>query len=284
VVDLRVHGATGSVDAAGTRGITLAPGELRRVPLVDIAPGSAELTVEVVTSRGRVHAAVADELRGLQASGVEWLPPAPAPAREVLLAGVPSRADRRTLLVTNPGQDQAVVELRVQTADGAFAPVGLEKVSVDPESVATVDLTGPLRDGAAAVLLRSDLPVTATLRSDVGADHADAASVTPLEGPAVVPVAGGRTVVQLAAGPLDSAAHMTAWSSAGRLVARKVVAVGSSRLAEWPVPPSAAYVVVVPDHGELGVAAVHTGPGTSVEPAMPLPETRTRPDVRLFTG
>lgn len=281
VVDVRVLGATGNVDVAGTRGLTLAPGKSLRLPLAEIAPGSEEVTVEVDATRGRVVAAVSDQVRGRNgATGREWLPAATAPSDEVHLAGVPGTAGRRVLLVTNPGEQQALVSLEVLGPDGVFVPLGKEQVSVAPDSIESLDLTEEIGDQPAAVRLVSDVDVTATLRSTTGGDHATAAAVDALSGPAVVTTAGDRSFLQLSGGDGPSTATVTAYTAAGNRVAARDLAVPPAGLVEWPAPAEAAYAVLVPRTGALFVGVVHRGPGIAAEPAQILSLTLTRPVVR----
>ena len=46
------------------------------------------------------------------------------------LLGLPAVADRRTLLVTNTSDTQALVSAQVVTDDGAFIPSGADEISV----------------------------------------------------------------------------------------------------------------------------------------------------------
>jgi hypothetical protein len=284
VVDVRVHGATGNVDQAGSRGIVVAPATSLRVPLVDLAPGSEEITVEVVAARGRVVASVADTLRGGPTPGVEWLQPGTSPAPDVDLVGIPAGGDRKLLLVTNPGESQAVVGVQVLNTHGAFVPLGAEELSVPPDGVTRVDLTHALRDGASTVRLHADVPVTGVVRTTRGADQSDSVVAAALQGPAILPVNGAGTVVQLSSGEDAAEAVLGAWSADGRRLGRRRILVPSSRLATWAVPAGAAYVVVEPTSGDLRVAGSHSGPGIATSAATPLLLTVTRPVVGPYRG
>jgi len=288
-VDIEVHGATGNVDRAGTRGMTVAPGQTVRLPLADVAPGSDELTVEVIASRGRVVAAALDTVRGPDGEAREWLPPSAPPGEDVVLAGVPAGADRAELLVTNPGDAQALVDLQVVTDDGAFVPLGDEQVSVKPDSVARVDLTKALKGRAAAVHLRSEVPVTGTVRSTDAGDTAYAFVAEPLGSPAGVLLVGERSELQLVTGKAPVSVEVLAYGATGHEELRKPVTVPASGMVRVPLPAGSAYAVVVPPAGRalsgpLHVAVTHTGPGVAVQPATPLPTTLRRPAVLPWTG
>ncbi len=283
VVDVRLHGATGSVDRAGTRGLTLAPGETFRLPLDEVAPGSDELTVEVAAVRGRVVPHVIDSTDLPDGKTREWLPPAVPPDQDVVLAAVPAGADQAVLLVTNPGEDQAIVDLEVLTEDGAFVPLGTEHVSVDPGSVKRVDLTKELEGRAAAVHLQSEVPVTGTVRSVVDGDIAYAGAAAPLEGPSGVVFAGNRTALVVAGGQVAGTLQLLFYSAGGEEVSSRGVTVPPSGLVVVPAPAGSAYAVLLPRSGDAYAAAVHTGPGVAVQPVTRLPTTLTRPVVLPWT-
>ena len=277
VVDLRVHGAAQSVDVSGTQGLTLAPGDSMRLALADVAPGSPELTVEVAASRGRVVAAVADSW----GSGREWLPPSAPPGRGAVLPGGVVAGGRATLLVTNPADVQATVEVEVLGPNGAFVPVGVEPVSVDPGAVASVDLAAALGD-AVAVRATSDLPVVAALRTVQRGDHAVAPAGTPLplDTPAVLVPAGRRSVVRLAAGSEGAEVEVVERSARGRVLTEDVATVRPDGSLEQVLGSRTASVTVVARSGELYAAAGHAGAGVAVQPAPPVPWAVVRPVVR----
>ncbi len=291
VVDVLVLGASAAVDTIGTRGLTLGPGESLRLALVDVAPQSDELTVEVDASRGRVVAAVDDRLRVAGGTGREWASPGAEPATEVLLGGVPGGPGRRTLLLSNPADADARVAVALLTRPGAFVPVGREQVRVPAGGLRSVDLTGDLDGAPAAVRLTSTVPVTGAVRSTVGGDHALAAALAPLVGPAALTTGTGSTTVQLATGDVAPATvEVTAHAADGTKVKRGTLLVPPSGFRSWSVPDRAAYVVVDPgpvggpDDPQVFAAAVHRRPGVSAEPAMVLPTTTRVPLVRPFLG
>jgi hypothetical protein len=284
VVDVRLHGATGSVDDAGTRGLTLASGETVRLSLQELAPGSRELAVEVRASRGRVVAHVVDSLRDSGRQGREWLPAGVPPADDVVLPGVPSGADRTQLLVANPGDEQALVDLEVLTTDGAFVPLGAEQVSVDPGSVATVDLTEELKGRAAAVRLRGSVPVTGAVRSWSSGDVAYAGTAASLEAPVGVLVVGDRSEVHVVGGDAPAVLELVLLAADGREVLRRGVTAPPSALVRAQVPGSAAYAVLMPGSGGGFAASTHAGPGIASQPLGVLPTTQLRPTVRPYAG
>jgi hypothetical protein len=280
VVDVRLHGAAQSVDVSGTQGLTLAPGESVRLALADVAPGSPELTIEVAASRGRVTAAVADSV----GSGREWLPPGPPPSRSVVVPGG-AAGGRPTLLVTNPGDAQAVAEVEALGPNGAFVPVGVEPVPVGPGAVASLALP-PALDRAVALRLTSEVPLVAALRGMQRGDHAVAAGSAPLPvgDPAVLVTAGRRSAVRVAAGTGGAVLEVVERSGGGAVLSRDEVTLEPGGSLEVVPRPRTATVTLVASEGEVHAAAVHSGPGIAVQPAPPVPWTVVRPAVRQPTS
>ena len=281
VVDIRVHGQDGLIDTVGTRGITIAPGTTRFIPLSDVAPQNDEVAVHVKASRGRVAATMSDRFarRAAGAMGFEWLPASPQPARRVLLTGLPAKADARTLLVANPSDSEALVELEVSGSRGRYVPTGFETLSVAPGAVRVIDVSDMLTGKeATAVRLTSQVPIVGSLRSVRGSDSSYAGAAQTLTGPAAVPVPSGTvTTVQLTAGADGATAQMAGFDAKGGQTGKDMVSVDPSATATWAPPKRTAYVVVTPAKGKVAGAATYAG-GQGVA-ALPLQSLPLRVDV-----
>ena len=287
VVEVRLHGASGSIDEAGTRGLTVAPGETLKLPLTEYAPGSDELAVQVVSTRGRVVAHLLDTVRSSRGEGREWLAPSPPPAEELVLPGVPEDADRVQLLVTNPGAEQALVDFELLTEDGAFVPLGSEQLSVEPGTIQQIDVTEALKGRAAAVRLTALVPVTGAVRVARGGDVSYAAAGVPLaeagEAGGVV-LAGEDSEIQVAAADEPVALELDLYADDGRRVLRRAVTVPPSGLVRVAAQDGAAYAVLRPRSGAGYAAVVHTGPGVAGQPVTMLATTLVRPSVVPYAG
>lgn len=284
VVDVRVYGPDGPVDAVGTRGIPIAPGETRTIAMTDVAPQTEELLVEVAADRGRVSAALVDRYAAEAGDdpGLEWLPGTDRPSRLVRLAGAPARARTRTLLVGNPSDRQALVQVRLAGAGGTFSPQGLAEVSVAPGSVASVDLTGVLPTGEpVAVVVAARVPVVATLRSVGPRDTAYAGAVDALTAPAAVPVLpGAGASVQLTAGGRAAVARVIGYTREGEQTGSDRLQVDATATASWQPEPDTAYVVVERVSGALFGAVAYAGTGVLAQtPLVPVPLTEVTPPV-----
>ena len=283
VVDVVVSGPDGVAEDLGTRGITLAPGEVREIELVEIAPQSDELAVHVEASRGRVVAGLSDAFATQPAAepGLEWVPTQPDAARVLRLSPLPRGADGRTLVVSNPSDRDALVDVKVSGESGAFAPTGVEQLQVPAGSVATADLGDAVGKDASAIHLRSDIPVTATVRSSSGSDVSYAAAAPVLDGPAAAVLDEGSSAeVQLTAGEGGGTAGVTAYSARGEKVDATELEVPPTATLAWTPKGKAAYVVVTPGKGELsGGVSIEGGSGLSQVALRPLPVVLTRPAV-----
>lgn len=287
VVDVRIYGPDGPVDTIGTRGITVAPGTSQTLNLAGVAPQTDEMAVHIQASRGRIVAAVADEfaLRAGAASGSEWLPDQTLASRVVRLAGLPQKATSRTLLIANPSDLEAIVEVQVAGGSGAFTPSGLGEIQVAPGTVSSTDLTSAVGDEAVAVRLRSRVPVTATVRSTRSGDTTYAAPVVPLVGPAAAPVIRGTdSTVELTAGELEARAAVRSYDADGRYVDGQQLLIRPRTTSTWSPSKRAAYVVVTPEKGSIYGAVSLTGPGLSQVPLLASPIRFQRPKVFPASG
>jgi hypothetical protein len=179
LVDITLYGPDGPVDAPDGEGIAVAAGE-QEVRLLDaLAPGTELFGVSVTARQGRISAAVRDQqVDGLTPLGADWLPAASAPAREVVVPGVPAGAGDRLLQVVAPGDSDAIVRVRLVGEAGGFAPTGLEVIEVPARSVAEVDLAAAAGGEAVTVELESDTPVTAGVLSRVTGTTGDLGEIT----------------------------------------------------------------------------------------------------------
>ena len=209
-VDVTLFGERGPVPAPAAARLALAPGA-RRVLLLDaLAPGEPTLAVRVSARSGRVAAALRDrQVAGLTPLGLDWLPPAAAPARRVDLPPVPAGSGPLALTLVAPGERQASARLTLLGPAGPLGGVRVPPVAVPARSVRRVDLSAVAGRGPVAVVVEADEPVSAGLelrrtgRDGVG-DIGFLAAAAPLDGPGLLPYAdssvpGTRTTLLLAA-------------------------------------------------------------------------------------
>ena len=212
VVDITLFGPDGPVDAPAGRGVPVAAGS-QEVRLLDaLAPGITRFAVHVHVRSGRVAAAVRDQqLDGLTPRGADWLPAAAPPALNQLIPGVVAGAGERRLQVVAPGESDAIVELRLVSESGSFAPAGLDVLEVRAGSVADVDLAEFTDAAAVGVSLESDVPVTAgVLSRATGTDEQLSDIAYTAAGRPLLPAAPGSVPEARQAEGLTSSLLLTA--------------------------------------------------------------------------
>ena len=171
-VDLRLFDEKGPVESEGTRGLSVPPHKQVVVELDKLAPTSQRLAAAVVTKRGRVVAAMRDDaVDGETPIGVDWIPSATRPAKDVLVPGVASGSGRRVLTIVAPEESTASVDLSLLAPGGTFRPVDLSQLEIKPGTVREIQLDTATNKQAAAVRLTSDVPVTASVRTELGRGH-----------------------------------------------------------------------------------------------------------------
>jgi hypothetical protein len=285
VADVTVWSTGGELDVPTLRGVTVPGGESVRLDLTREVPRRTELGVQVRVSRGRLAASVEDSLPsiGSQAGTSGWLPESVEPSTDQLLLGLAAGQGTDLLALTNPGEDEARVELQVVTEDAAFVPEGLEEVRIAPGSVETLRLTESLRaaveQGALGLRLVSTAPVMATLRSVVSGDLVHATPVTPSQNPmtALVPPGDARVVLGRAGGA--GVAQVTAYAD-GEVLTEKRVELTQGSGASLPLPDDASLVRVTPRRTDVSAAVVVSGQGATVVPLRELVRRSLVPAVR----
>ena len=122
--------------------------------------GSRAIALHVSSSTGRIEAAVRVS-RTATAPGT-WLPPLQAPAKTLVLPGLPASAGARQLYVAAPGTANAQVKVTAVTAKGSYQPTGGSGLDL-PGGTATQIPLPSLSSIAAALVVRSNVPVVASV-------------------------------------------------------------------------------------------------------------------------
>ncbi len=187
IVDVIVRGPQGVIDAPAGRGLVV-KGQDRLVVRLDVlAPGVTATAVQVLARTGRVGASVDDEQRsGLANVGTDWVPQAAPPATKVYVPGIINGGGARVLSIAAPGGDDALVDIRVISSDGTYAPAERSKVEVPADSVVTLDMSPVLQKQAATLEITANVPVVAGMRQFFGNETAFTAGAQPFSGPAAV--------------------------------------------------------------------------------------------------
>lgn len=178
-VDLELVGTEGRIQAAGARGLLLAPGESRSIVLGGLAAKQDSLAVHVSTSGGPVSGTIQQSiLRGLTPGGVELLTASADAAAEQVVTGVEVqggklagsvRAQRGyetagpALAVVVPGGQDARLQLQVFGKDGKVQLAGGNTITAAAGTVTEIPLDS-LPAGTYSVRIASDVSVAAAAR------------------------------------------------------------------------------------------------------------------------
>ncbi|WP_049822471.1 DUF5719 family protein [Arthrobacter sp. H41] len=282
VVDLGLFGADGPVEAAGTGGHLVPPGESRNVVLAGLAGNQEHLAVRVRSDGGRISAVIQQSvLRGLTPGGVELLAPAAPPALDQVIPGVvlqnadTARAVREqdgyaaaspVLQVLVPGSTDAVLDIRVLGPDGEVPLPDGGVMTAAAGSVSTVPLED-LAEGSYTVAITSDVPVAAAARVSRGSaggpvDFGSAPAAERLGSEHAVVLADGVDVQLVFGAPEDSAeVSLTPVGADGAIGDPRVVGIAGTTSVTVPASsfgPGAVAVIVGAAGGPVFGAQVAT--------------------------
>ncbi|GAB6983912.1 DUF5719 family protein [Nocardioides pyridinolyticus] len=278
VADVTVYGRSGVVDAPRLRGVSVPGGSSVQLDLASLVPRRDELSLQVVSARGRIAATLLDRIDplGRGATVSDWLPAQAEPSTSNLLLGLgPGSSTRRTLVVVNGGADEVLASVKVVTEESVFTPREVEDLRIPPQSTARLTVGGALAQalqGATGLLVTTNEPVSTTLRTYVEGDLSHAVPDPALTGAATVIVSEGEKQLLLAGAAGAGSVRVVARTAAGKPLATRTVDVAPGRGYAVNLPSGAVLVTVSPSRTTVSGAVLATGDGTAVvpltEPAM----------------
>jgi len=167
--DVQVTAVTdsGPLPASADTGIVVPPHGLVIQSLAKLLQRSRYAGLHVIVSLGRVVATVRETSAPSKPGG--WLPPTQAPARLLVLPGLPGTSGARELYVAVPGASNAQVKVTAVTAKGTYQPTAGGGTDLPGGSAAAIPLPS-LGGIPAAVQVTSNVPVVAAMMMPGGAD------------------------------------------------------------------------------------------------------------------
>ncbi|EMY32830.1 hypothetical protein D477_018079 [Arthrobacter crystallopoietes BAB-32] len=187
-VDLELLGAEGPIQAVGSRGLLLAPGESRSLVLAGLAAGQESLAVHVSSSGGAVAGTIQQSvLRGLTPGGVELLQPGSGPGLRQVVTGIEVQDEKLargirsqngyenaapSLEVVVPGAGDARLEVRLFGPRGQVELPGGGVLTAAAGSVLSIPLDS-LPAGTYSADISSDVSVAAAARVSRGTGEGD---------------------------------------------------------------------------------------------------------------
>ncbi len=285
VVDVLAYGAGGLIDAPVLRGRAVPGGSVVQIDLAQQLPRRGDLTLHVVTTRGRVSAAVLDtyDELGTGSAATDYLPSQPTPTTSNLLLGLPDGDGRRVLLLANPADTETRANIKVVTEKSTFAPVGSEDVVIPPQSVAWVSVSSLLRGrnarDALGLLVEASAPVTATARLFIDGDLTHLAPPQPLTETALVVPRGSKRLVL---GGASSAAvvRVVSRDEDGEVVAEERMELVAGRGGVLDLPERAVLVSISTNGPEVAGVVRSFGDGEAVLRLRPITRSGLVADVR----
>ncbi len=285
IADIEIFGDSGLLPVDAVRGVTVPGGTATTIDLAETAPDRSELTVHVTVARGRLGASMVNRIAD-DRSYADWLAPQAEPASSTVLLGLAEGRGERQLVVANPSDDQARVQIKVIGSDSTFAALGLDELSIPPQSVSVTDVSDVVGDAVAkeesGLLVTSTVPVTSGLRSVVGSpdeDLSQAVAVTPVHEAALLLPEGKATLV-LAAPTESDSVTVTSYAADGELLGTERVAVKRLTSAALDLPEKTSLVDVRAEGTPLpGAVRVVTDRGVSTLPLQELVLTGLVPAV-----
>lgn len=185
-VNVTVYTADGQQPAPGGTGIPVAPESVVSRQVSDWTPADAPaVAIRVQSATGRVAAWLTTG--DAKADPATWGASVPATTSQ-LLPGLPGGGGTRQLVVMNPGERRAQVQVQALGPDGGYTPAGAaDGVDVGAGSVAVLELDEGFSRVPVTLRLQSTQPVLAALGAAGDQGRTVVTSAVPHAGPAVVP-------------------------------------------------------------------------------------------------
>lgn len=274
LVDITVYGPEGIVESPDFRNVPVPARSSRVIDLARTAPAVGNLAVSVRATRGLVAASAVDRFApgAVGTTAVEWLPSTSPPDTSVTLSGLPALRTSSTLVVANPNEVEAIVEIQVVGTSGTFVPTGLADIIVSPNSVATVPVSTVVDGTPMALTVTSTQKVTATVRSIRGEDTAFASGARVLRGGTAFAVPDGKGTLVLSSLRTGGTARLIAFGADGQRLAEEELEVERRTSRAFALPAGTRYLRLGSIDGDI-VAGFSVVPakglaGSAVTPAL----------------
>jgi hypothetical protein len=219
------------------------------VKLDSLAPGDSNIVVKVVARSGRVNSFLVDErVKGLQKLGGDSVNAISAPARKLVISGIPQQIVKKKvpthyLRLFVPGVADANFTLELLSSNGRFIPTGFNERKLASGKVVEVKLKPELTKGAFAIKLTSDQPLVAAIRSRATSNgNSDFLWSTPSPALAPMQIAIGGILPKIIFVGDAIAIDLKVEFSNGKV---KEQSITGSDLVSWQVPNNATAITVL---------------------------------------
>jgi len=162
------------------------PANSEKSILVDtLAPGEDLVAVHAVTRSGRVSTFFLDQRKkGLRSLGADFVFDSGAPANHLVIPAILNIGKKKgggaqTLRVLAPGAVDATIKASIISTDGTFSPIELDNKVIKHGNVTDLTFSPVLSGSAYSLVIDSDVPVVASVRTDISGEFSWANSVKP---------------------------------------------------------------------------------------------------------
>jgi len=289
-VDIQVHGSSGPIASVNGARVAVPPHGRVGVLVDAIAPGEATPAVHVTATGGLITALLEDSwIDGATGRGRDDVGPANGPATEQVIPAAYLTGVGRLRIVV-PGTDEAVVQSRALSPNGAVPLPADQVVRIPGGSVRDIDLSG-VEPGAYALQVRADRPIVASVVVERRTADAPQSDLAWVPATAAIPVLAGTPLPAGTAARLLLVGTAVSWAATVYVVGPSgaVTSIPAQGVADssWTVdlPSGASAVWVRPSSGTVraGLSAEiadPAGPLVTVVGINPAPLSTTAVPVR----
>lgn len=154
--------------------VTVKPSSEKTIRIDALDPGSDRIVIKVETRSGRVTSYLLDErVRGLTNVGGDFVSPISSPSEILTIPALPiklgsSSQVKHTLRIMTTGKVDSSASVEVISPEGVFIPVGFGNISLSPDVVKDVSLSGvDLGSKTFALKVTSTQPIVASVLTEV---------------------------------------------------------------------------------------------------------------------
>jgi hypothetical protein len=279
IVDVSLLTSDGLEEPVSTTGLAIESHDVERLSLSDFAAGEGEAVIHVAASQGQVAAQVLDYWSAtLSPAGTEWLPTSQPPGTSLTVTPAIEDAGSQDLILGNPGDRTAAVDIQVVGPNGTYPVQDFERASVEQGGVEVVSIPKSVSEDTAAIRLKADQPIVASIRSTSDGSPADIAygtSAPEVRDPAVVPVdltsidpSGVSLAVTSADAEAEATLSIEAMAEDGSSLDQQSLTVPAGRTMSWRTGKDlatkankVAYLVVTLTSGAIRAAVIYEAAG-----------------------
>lgn len=260
---LTVYGPQGQVVVPGAGSFLVHAGTSQSWDLGTLAPTrDGDIAVRINVTRGLVAASMWETWARtpLYAPTHQWVPAVASPSRRLQLMTVPGAvAPGSTLLVTNPGSSNAVVQVKAVNPDATFAPAKFSVLNVPPGETLSVPFGDLRKVSINSLILTSNIRVSAMLRSVSGSAEAYAVPAQRIGAESTAGLPAGMPATLNLTASTTAEVGVQAVDAHGNVVLTKSVQVLAGKATTVALPKAAAALRLTSDRHSNAMAAISLG-------------------------